>query len=1131
MERRTASRILLAVACLAMVTPARAAVTSTPAWCGESDRAYAEFGYSVSTAGDVNGDGYSDVIVGARRYDGVWDDQGQASVFLGGPGGVASTPVWTAVGDTAEAWFGWSVATAGDVNGDGYDDVLVGVFNYGSSQSQANEGRVCLYLGSSAGPAVAPSWTWESNQPGAHAGSSVATAGDVNGDGYDDVIVGAMGWTNGAGANAGAAFLFLGGPTGLAASPVWTVSPTVAGSFFGYSVATAGDVNGDGLADVIVGAPWLSSPEGHEGGAFVFLGTSAGGGLQPGASWSTQSNQNDAQLGCSVSTAGDVNGDGYSDVIVGAPYYDYNGGADRGLAEIFAGTPTGPTNTPMWAKQGTLVGEDFGFSVFAAGDVNGDGRSDVIVGSPGCSSPESGEGRASVFLGITTGVASTACWSTESNQADAGHGSCVATAGDVNGDGFSDVLVGARWYDGGQTDAGRACVYHGGGDGLMTSATWQTEGDLTSAWMGYAVASAGDVNGDGLGDLAVSAYKWTNPQLNEGRVLVFCGTGTGLPASPSWAVESNVAGAFLGYSINAAGDVNGDGYTDFIAGAPGISGRGAAYVFHGSAGGLSPTANWTGSGSASDTEYGHAVASAGDVNGDGYGDVIIGDDNFGVTPLANEGAAFVYLGSASGLAPSPVWTEESNQAEAGFGISVAAGDVNGDGFSDVIVGAPGYDNGQTNEGKVFVYCGSVEGLSTTPSWTAESNQAGARFGCSVAAGDVNADGFSDVIIGASLFDNGQTDEGRAFVYLGSPTGLAATPVWTAESDQASAAFGIAVANAGDVNGDGYSDVAVGASLYTDPELQEGKAWIYHGSPSGPGTVAAWSSEGNQIQAFYGRSLAGAGDINGDGFADVCVGATAFDHGQLDEGRAYLYYGGGTTDALATLARQVRVTGGGPVDLLGMSDKYYSFRLGCHARTAYGRNLVRVDWNAAPFPSSLASAPLQQGSWLTTGAPVSGQGSWRVGHEVPAGLATGAPYHWRMRIAAHSPYFPHSPWRTAARSVPSEQQLRLPLDPAAEVTPPRASSGQLAFHEPHPNPLRGETVLTYRLAMPCRVTVTVHDVSGRCWATLVDAEEPAGLHAVTWDGRRDGGGPMPRGVYFARVRAGGDVRAQKLVLQN
>ena len=136
--------------------------------------------------------------------------------------------------------------------------------------------------------------------------------------------------------------------------------------------------------------------------------------------------------------------------------------------------------------------------------------------------------------------------------------------------------------------------------------------------------------------------------------------------------------------------------------------------------------------------------------------------------------AAVYPVIVDPLMTSPSWTAESDQANAWFGQSVAtAGDVNGDGYSDVIVGAYLYDNGEVDEGRALVYLGSASGLATSPAWTAESNQANAELGSSVAAaGDVNGDGYGDVIVGAYRYDNGETDEGRAFVYLGSASGLA-----------------------------------------------------------------------------------------------------------------------------------------------------------------------------------------------------------------------------------------------------------------------------------------------------------------------------------------------------------------------
>jgi hypothetical protein len=173
-------------------------------------------------------------------------------------------------------------------------------------------------------------------------------------------------------------------------------------------------------------------------------------------------------------------------------------------------------------------------------------------------------------------------------------------------------------------------------------------------------------------------------------------------------------------------------------------------------------------------------------------------------------------------------------------------------------------------------------------WTAEGDQADCHFSyCVATAGDVNGDGYSDVIIGADLFDNGQSNEGRAFVYHGWSTmlaGLSAMPNWMAESDQVNAIFGRAVAGAGDVNGDGYSDVIVGAYQYDNDQSNEGRAFVYHGSSSGLSATANWTAESDQADAYFGIWVSSAGDVNGDGYSDVIVGAYFYDNGQTDEGR-------------------------------------------------------------------------------------------------------------------------------------------------------------------------------------------------------------------------------------------------------
>jgi hypothetical protein len=143
-----------------------------------------------------------------------------------------------------------------------------------------------------------------------------------------------------------------------------------------------------------------------------------------------------------------------------------------------------------------------------------------------------------------------------------------------------------------------------------------------------------------------------------------------------------------------------------------------------------------------------------------------------------------------GLILTADWTTESNQAGAYLGAeAIGVGDVNGDGYDDVMVGIRLYDHGQVDEGAVFVYYGSAAGLSTTPSWTAEGNQSNAHFSESLGtAGDVNGDGYDDIIVGARYYDNGQPDEGAAFAYYGSAAGLSPTANWMGEIDQAGGQF-------------------------------------------------------------------------------------------------------------------------------------------------------------------------------------------------------------------------------------------------------------------------------------------------------------------------------------------------------
>jgi hypothetical protein len=992
-------------------------LATSPNWTAESNQAQgiediaALFGGSVSTAGDVNGDGYSDVIVGARGYDNGQSEEGRAFVYHGSVSGLNALPHWTAEGDQSQCLFGGDVGTAGDVNGDGFGDVIIGASNY--SNGQGGEGRALVYHGSATGLSITHTWAVEGNRVGALLGAAVSTAGDVNGDGYSDVIVGIPGAFNGRVA------IHHGSPSGLNIARDLTLAGAVSGDNFGSDVATAGDVNGDGFSDVVVGA---------SGRAYVFHGSITG--LSLTAGWIADESQPSSSFGAAVAGAGDVNADGYSDVIVGAMSYD-NDQTNEGRAYVYHGSETGLSLASVWTSEGNLAEARFGEAVSSGGDLNGDGYCDVVVGAFNYSNPDANEGAAFVYWGGPNGLSATAAWTDEGNQGNAFYGTAVSTAGDVNGDGYSDLIVGAESFDNDQIGEGRAFVYHGGAFSLSPAPGWTTESNATSSGYGFSVANAGDVNGDGYGDVVVGAHQYDNGQAGEGAAFVYHGSSSGPSLSADSVLESNVVGAGLGWSVGTAGDVTGDGYSDVVVGAwlytNGQSQEGAAFVYSGSPLGVDTTPIWSAEGDQAHSRFGGAVGTAGDVNGDGYSDVIVGAFSYS-NGQTNEGAAFVYHGSAAGLSLTHSWIGESNQGGSVYGYNLGtAGDVNGDGYSDVIVGAFEYSNGQSAEGLAFAYHGSAAGLSASPNWIGEANQFISFYGISVAgAGDVNGDGYSDVIVGAQNYDNVEINEGRAFVYHGSAGGLSLTPNWTAESNQASSFFGWPVAGAGDVNGDGYSDVIVGAYPYSNGQAGEGRAYVYHGSASGLNLVADWTAESNQAGANFGETVSTAGDVNGDGYSDVIVGAPFYDNGEADEGRAFIYYGNGGA-GMSLRPQQRRADDSAPIDRLARSDNATAFRVAMLGRTPYGRTDVKLQWEVKPLGTAFDGSALQKSAaWMDTGT------AGIAINELANGLACSRQHHWRARLLYHpatSPFQQYSRWFSTHSNGWQEADLRTPSEQA------------------------------------------------------------------------------------------------------
>ncbi len=476
-------------------------------------------GYSVSEAGDVNGDGFDDFLIGAHRGDGVGGatySAGNTYIVFGGaslsgtidlaslgPSGV------TIFGIDGSDFSGRSVSGAGDVNGDGFDDVMIAADQGGGSgNGEQFAGETYVIFGQASLPPTielaslgSAGITIFGADAGDQSGYSVSSAGDVNGDGFDDMLIGAFAAAGSGNAKtfAGESYVVFGKASlpatidlGSLGSAGVTIFGADAGDNSGASVSSAGDVNGDGFGDLVIGAISSSgagNAEPNAGETYVIFGKAS---LPTTINLATLGSAGITIFGAdtfdfsgiSVSNAGDVNGDGFDDLLIGANRGDGLDDLVQNAGEsyvIFGGAalPTTIDLASLGAAGITIFGVDSldygGRSVSGAGDVNGDGFDDLLIGAllaDGSGNAQSYAGEAYLIFGgaslpptidlANLGVAGITIFGLDAND---NCGQSVSSAGDINGDGFDDLLIGARNGDGAdnaRADSGETYLIYGG---------------------------------------------------------------------------------------------------------------------------------------------------------------------------------------------------------------------------------------------------------------------------------------------------------------------------------------------------------------------------------------------------------------------------------------------------------------------------------------------------------------------------------------------------------------------------------------------------------------------------------------------------------------------------------------------
>ncbi|MCB9737062.1 MAG: FG-GAP repeat protein [Deltaproteobacteria bacterium] len=877
--------------------------------------------------------------------------------------------------------------------------------------------------------------SWPDPFPSAVRGELAVGIGDVDGDGFGDLLVADPDADDGR----GAARVCFGNEHGVTATCAGETVGSVADARWGSTIAALGDVDGDEVPDWLVGSPSGDPTGGGRGAALIYFGPISRDATGAHRAPFALPAEPGTMLGAGAAAAGDVDHDGYADVLVSDA---------SGRVRLYRGGAPTPQALVLWSESAEGHLDGFG----TAGDLDGDGYGDVWIARDGVVRQYRGGPTAPWLSTVATEVlmSGPVAWvgdvdgegrSRVMSMPDAAE---LVGVGDMNADGFADAVA--------LRDAG-VTIYLGGPDGLREVRT------LPGQWA--RVAAAGDVDNDGFADVIV-AQGWT--------VNVIHGRGT-MPSEDSSQWEklgtiASFASAAQGPTVVAGiGDHDSDGLDDVAVTGGDPHAKGKICVV---------------TGSKRDCVEGHdgdalsRVIGAGDLDGDGEVDLVVASPDRRTAegdPVRSKVEFILHRRAGAPVIGPQIFTGDADGDR--FGESLAAlGDVNGDGYADVGVGAPGGDPPY-----VVIYAGHIDGVRELTRLVIDPTGAD-EAGWVGGPGDLDADGLSDIVIGAPGI-------GRAFIRwgregaapattssqvlwpyssqvavpepdpalrLGTPvTGLAPafggerarllvagsgctrsvwsdttspTPAWGRVAcwprmdrtgpedyglyggftlDEADGCYGWTVAGAGDVDGDGLPDMVVGApySSFGDSP-RTGRVWIYRGSETAcPASQPAWSVAGRSAWVRFGSSVAGVGDVDGDGFADVAVVE------ENNQGQLQLLWGNSQFGrSFATQIRPWRVVGdrvqvppGGLTGLPGdmtpgqAADPRRSVIMTGVGRSPFGPAELRLEVEVKPWNVPFDGLGLVEPPWKWVADKAGGTLTAEVGDLLP-----GRAYRWRARVA-------------------------------------------------------------------------------------------------------------------------------------